>query len=58
MKTEFESRVEYRKVKLRYIPRNGSQPYEATVYWNGQLYETIKISKELCLKDLKRKAGL
>ena len=55
MKTEFESRIEFHKIKLRYRNR---QAYEATVYWNGKLYETIKATKEACTKDLKEKANM
>lgn len=32
--------------------------YYATVFWNDTFYETTKRSKELCIADLKRKAGI
>jgi hypothetical protein len=51
MKTEFESRIEFHPIKL-----NRKRCYEATVFWGGKLYETIKYTKELCIADLKRKA--
>lgn len=55
MKTEFESRIEFRKTRLR----SRKEPaFEATVYWNGQLHETIKATKEACVKDLKLKAHI
>lgn len=55
MKTEFESRIEFRKTRLR----SRKEPvFEATVYWNGQLYETIKTTKEACISDLKLKANI
>lgn len=55
MKTEFESRIEFRMVKLNYRNRKA---YEATVFWNGQLYETIKATKKACIEDLKQKANV
>lgn len=55
MKTEFESRIEFRKTKLR----SRKEPvFEATVYWSGQLHETIKTTKEKCIADLKVKAHI
>lgn len=55
MKTEFESRIEFHRIKLRSYKK---PVFEATVYWNGQLHETIKASKEACIEDLKQKANV
>lgn len=55
MKTEFESRIEFHKIKLHSYKK---PVYEATVYWNGQLHETIKATKEACIEDLKLKANI
>ena len=55
MKTELESRISFTKIKLN----ARKQPvFEASVYWNGRLHETIKVTKELCVEDLKIKAGI
>lgn len=54
MKTEFESRISFRRVKLHSVKK---PVYEATVFWHGQLYETIKATRELCVSDLMAKAG-
>ena len=54
MKTEFESRIEFRKIKLR----ARRQPvYQATIYWCGKFYEAIRATKELCIKGLEQKCG-
>lgn len=54
-KSEFESRIEYRRVKLRSMKK---RVFEATVFWKGKLYETMKVSKELCAEELKRQAAI
>lgn len=48
MKTEFESRVSFHTVKIC-----GKKCYEASVYWKGALYTTVKYTKELCVAELK-----
>lgn len=54
-KTEFESRIEYRTVKLHSIKKN---VFEANVFWDGKLYQTMKATKERCAEELKRLAGI
>jgi hypothetical protein len=53
LKSEFESRIEFHSIKLF-----GKKAFEATVFWDGKLHETIKYTKELCTSDLKRKANI
>jgi hypothetical protein len=53
MKTEFESRIEFHPIRLA-----GKKCFEATAFWGGKLYESIKYTKELCIVDLKRKANV
>lgn len=52
-KSEFESRIEFHSIKLA-----GRKCFESTVFWGGQLYESLKLTKELCISDLKRKANV
>jgi hypothetical protein len=54
-KTEFESRISFNKITLRAARKPA---YEASVFWGGKLYETIKYTKELCVLDLAKKAGV
>lgn len=55
MKSEFESRISFQKIKLH---ARKQLVYMAAIYWNGELHETIKATKELCIEDLKRKARI
>jgi hypothetical protein len=55
METEFESRISFNKIKLR---ARKQAVYQAAIYWNVELYETIKATKDLCIEELKRKAGI
>lgn len=55
MKTEFESRIEFNRIKLH---MKRMPAFHATVYWNGQLYETVRRTKGACVADLKLKAGV
>lgn len=51
LKERIESRVEFRKIRLC-----GRTAYEASAFIDGVLYETIKATKELCVKNLVLKA--
>lgn len=55
-KSLFESRVSFNPVTKRF-GRKVYKTVEASIYWNGALYETIKATKELCIADLMRKAN-
>jgi hypothetical protein len=58
MKTEFESRIDFKKLKNQGMPESKSVSYYANLTWNGKLYETTKYTKEFCIADLKNKAGI
>ena len=55
MKTEFESRISWQKIRQRSVKK---PVWYATVYWNDKLYESIKYTKELCVIDLKLQANI
>lgn len=53
LKERIESRVSFRKIRI-----NRKQAYEASAFIDGYLYETIKLTKEMCIDALVRKAQL
>lgn len=54
MKSEFESRISFSSYKDRF----GRKLITANVYWNNKTYESIKVTRDLCIADLKIKAGV
>ena len=54
IRTEVESRISLNKVKLT----TGRRAVEAHIDWEGQRFETLRMTKGLCVEDLRKKCGL